>query len=761
MAALALAGLLSACEHDSPDLGGAPPTPAPTAPSVPTPTPASTPELRLSARSGTATPVAVRNAFPNLAFDIPVDLALVPPGESVAVVEHRGRIRAFDNDPAAGASHVMLDITDRVLFDEAERGLISLAFAPDFATSGQAYVTYAAGPARDPDLCDDHCSVVSRFTRASEPPLSLDPNSEEIILILPQPGVFHNIGQLSFGPDGYLYIAAGDGFSYTGSGFSQDRTNLYGSILRLDVAGELPYRIPPDNPFVGAGLEREGVVGAGQPVREEIWAFGLRNPHYFSFDRSSGELWLGDVGQYRREEINRIEPGANYGWPVFEGSARYEFSDTTFGRELSDFASPHLDYGREDGRSVTGGVVYRGGRLPGLFGRYLFGDFISGTLWSVPRTADNGAVEKQLVTEDVGAFGMVAFAQIDNEVYIANFSQGIIQTLDAGTDCDGEDCQPLPERLSETGIFSSLTPLTASPRFFPYEVAAPLWSDGTIKQRWFTLPPGETVDFDPGDGAWHFPAGSVLVKDFALSTGDDPTASLRHLETRILLRRENDWLGFVYLWDDDQQDAALLTGPATLELGPHPDDDDTVLHYDVPSRADCATCHNGSTGFALGLRTGQINRLAADGADPPNQLDRMRTAGLLDPAPPPSESLPAYPDPALASADLNDRARAYLAANCAHCHNPAINARVSLDLRFSTAPENMNIIDETPRTDDFDVEGAKLVAPGDASRSLLWLRMQTRDNRQMPPLATKRSDPEGLALIREWIEAMPQAGGDS
>ncbi|ULQ47755.1 PQQ-dependent sugar dehydrogenase [Flagellatimonas centrodinii] len=338
--------------------------------------------VAFTANTGADADVAVVNAYPQLQFDRPVDFAEVPGSNHAVVVEHPGRIRVFARDSTTIHTDLFADLSDRVRFDNNEQGLVRIAFDPDYANTGRLYLAYAGRQADDPARCAPLCSVLSRFTHVPGNPLLLDPASETRLIVLPQPGEGHNIGNLLFGADGYLYVGVGDGgFSFTPYVNAQDRTTLYGSVLRLDVAGDGAYAVPPDNPFVGVGNEVAGVVGAGQPVREEIWAFGLRNPHRFSIDPVTGTMWLADVGQSAREEVNRITPGGNYGWPAYEGEISQGRSD--IGRDDSAYRAPVLTYPRSDGSSITGGLVYRGNQLPQLRGRYLFTDYVSGTLWSL------------------------------------------------------------------------------------------------------------------------------------------------------------------------------------------------------------------------------------------------------------------------------------------------------------------------------------------------------------------------------------------
>jgi glucose/arabinose dehydrogenase len=340
--------------------------------------------------------IQVERVFPDLSLQEMTNL--VQPDDTsglIFVTEQRGVIYAFSaNNPQQ--ADIFLDITGRVNRGGNEEGLLGLAFDPDYQVNGYFYVYYtAADPTR---------SVLSRFSLDEENTDVADPGSEVIIMEVEQPYSNHNAGQLAFGPDGYLYIALGDGGSAGDPlGNGQNLGTLLGSILRIDVSGlSAPgdYEIPADNPFVGT----EG-------ARAEIWAFGLRNPWRFSFDLETGLLWAGDVGQSSWEEIDIITKGANYGWNIMEGSHCY--SPAT-GCNQSGLTLPIVEYDHSQGCSVTGGYVYRGDQIPSLQGYYIYGDYCSGNIWAL---AYNGDV----LTENI--------LLVDSELSITSFGEDLAGNL--------------------------------------------------------------------------------------------------------------------------------------------------------------------------------------------------------------------------------------------------------------------------------------------------------------------------------------------
>ena len=323
------------------------------------------------------------------------------------VIEQAGRIRIVNDGELV--AEPFLDIRDRVE-SGGERGLLGLAFPSDYEESGRFYVTYN-------DTFG--ATIVSRFAVGNDPNRS-DPRSEERILRQTQPHANHNGGHVAFGPNGYLYIGLGDGGGQgdpTESG--QDPTTWLGTILRIDVSTLNGYAVPPDNPFVGDG-----------DALPEIWAWGLRNPWRFSFDRQTGDLWIGDVGEDRYEEID-MEPassagGVNYGWNVMEGPACF---DPPEGCDREGLTPPVVSYHRDTGwgRSVTGGYVYRGRDLPELVGAYIFGDYVSGVILRADRAPDGSWSASELFSTDLG---IVSFGEDEaGELYVVDVFDGAIHRL--------------------------------------------------------------------------------------------------------------------------------------------------------------------------------------------------------------------------------------------------------------------------------------------------------------------------------------------
>lgn len=339
-------------------------------------------------------------------FSGPLDLQHAG-DDRLFVVEQSGAIKIIDVDETVLPTP-FLDI-DNIVNDNAnERGLLGLAFHPDYQNNGFFYVNYSNSSG------DTH---ISRFSVSADPNVA-DPDSEVVLMVVDQPFNNHNGGGLDFGPDGYLYIGLGDGGSGGDpQGNSQNTNTLLGKMLRIDVDNGAPYSIPADNPFVNDA-----------DVLDEIWSIGLRNPWRFGFDRETGDLWIGDVGQNEFEEIDfesaNSAGGLNYGWRCFEGFATFNTSGCG---NASEYTDPVWDYANNNsvGRSVTGGYVYRGTEFPDLVGHYIYGDFVSGRIWSLTPDGNGGWNNVELLNwtnNQLGSFG----EDLNGEMYVVALQEGTI-----------------------------------------------------------------------------------------------------------------------------------------------------------------------------------------------------------------------------------------------------------------------------------------------------------------------------------------------
>jgi uncharacterized repeat protein (TIGR03806 family) len=660
--------------------------------------------------------------------------ATAAPGDNARlfVVEQRGRIRVITNSAAATSYSTFLDITDRVTANMGEEGLLGLAFDPAYATNGRFYVNYITNGASPRD------TVVSRFTRLTA--TTADPASEVVLLRYSQPYSNHNGGMLAFGPDGYLYDSTGDGGSGGDPGNrALDLGEWLGKMLRIDVNGTspgLPYRIPADNPFVAT-------AGA----RPEIYAYGLRNPWRFSFDRVAGTLWCGDVGQGAREEIDLIVRGGNYGWKAREGRISYSSADQGRG----PFIEPVLDYDHGTGSCVIGGYVYRGSSVPFLYGAYVYADNGSGQVWAASTNGTSVTSNVQVST----MYGISSFGEdAAGELLVCRHGLGRIQKLVPSA---GAGAGAFPQTVSASGIYADLATLTPSEGLIPYDVNAPLWSDGARKDRYLALPGTSRIGWN-ADAPFTFPLGTAIIKTFHLPLVVGDAASAVRTETRVLLLTQSGWEGYSYRWRDDQTDADLLSGAdtrtftiadATAPGGSFPQT------WRFPSRGDCTRCHTAAAGHVLGISTRQLNRDFAYPARSDNQLRSWDHIGLFDAALPLPTTLPAHPAVADASLPAGPRARAYLDANCAMCHRPGGPSAAAIDLRATVPTAAMNLVGVAPQFGNLGLASPLLVAPGNHTGSALGLRRHALDANRMPPLASSVRDAVGEALVAQWLDAGP------
>ena len=703
------------CRRNEPRGSGPAPQAAAAAPTR-TEAPDTVPGFAFPLEPASPTALQAVPAYPELSFDRPLLLTHAPGDpDHVYVVEQGGRVYRFENRPDVNTSEVVLDISDRVRERHNEEGLLGLAFDPNYVNNRRVYVYYSASRPRRTQLSSFEATSVTQ----------IDASTEQELLRIEQPYGNHNGGMIAFGPDGYLYVGVGDGGAADDPhGHGQNLGTWLGTVLRVRVGPDIAtYEIPADNPFV----DQDG-------ARPEIWAYGLRNPWRFSFDRQTGRLWCGDVGQDAIEEIDILEAGGNYGWNLREGTHVFRRGEASV-----PLLEPIAEYGHDQGRSVTGGHVYRGTRLSDLRGTYLYGDFVSGYVWALDAEGDEVKSHARVaMVPGLSSFGEDA----GGELYATSFDGRVyrFEPNDAGA-----QERRFPTRLSETGLFADTAALTPSPSLLPYSVTVPLWSDGADKQRWVFVPPGETVEYDER-GPWSFPVGTLAVKHFEWpGAGGKP----QRLETRVMIHERRGWAGYTYRWNEAQTDAELVTTSTAAEHDVAVGKGTEKRPWYYPAGVDCLRCHTPGYGQALGLRTRQLAGTEAGRSLIATLVER----GQLSPAPTLAQ-LPAHPAIDDTTIDREPRARAYLDVNCAPCHHPGGPAPGGVDLRVDTALADASVLGTAPE-DRLGIPGELRLAPGDRAHSAMWLRMGLRAERgAMPPLASLRVDEAGRALVGEWIDGL-------
>ena len=684
-------------------------------------------------------PLRIERIYPALTFQNPLFIIKEPMSDRILVIEQSGKIFELGLDQATRKPELFFDVA---------RETYSLCFHPDYATNGSIYV-FSNGR-----IDGKVQNRISRLTVGGEMRRP-DPDSEVVLLQYESNG--HNGHHLLFGPDAMLYVSSGDGTGGMDPGHeAQNISNLLGNILRIDVdhpdEGK-PYGIPADNPLVGV-----------ENARPEIWAFGFRNPYRMAFDPETNALWVADIGQDSWEMIHLVRRGGNHGWSVMEGSHPLNLERP---RGPGPFVPPIVEHPHSEARSITGGYFYRGERFPELKGAFLYGDYDTGTIWGVRYDYEANRVSwhEELVETPIRVLSIGE--DRDGEPLIVDYGAGELYTI--GRTPQDVDKHEFPRRLSETGLFDDVAAHRPKPGLISYDVNSPLWSDGAHKERFLGLPGDSQIEYmnprDPKDWrAWGLPRGTVLVKTFSLDMETGNPKSRRHIETRLLTRQEGpqggEWFGYSYRWNDEQTDAVLVERSGvdvayTIRDAAAPEGRRAqVWHY--PSRSECMTCHTREARYVLGVNTLQMNREHDYGGVRVNQLAALAHWGVFrDPPDAPPEELARMPDPYDDTQPTEARVRSYLHANCAHCHVANGGGNSELVIDYLTPLDGAKIIDVQPHHTGLGVDDARLIAPGEPGRSLIFERMALRGQGQMPPLATSVVDEQAVELFKRWIESLP------
>jgi uncharacterized repeat protein (TIGR03806 family) len=677
-------------------------------------------------------PYTVEKTFEKFQLKTPIYLIEEPLSDFLWAILHTAgknpaRIVRFRNDPAVE--------TFETLFEGPDQLIYSVCFDPDYATNRRIYL-FINGPGPE----SQKKNRVSRYVVEAGSPPRIDVKSEQLILEWRSEG--HDGGDMAFGLDGMLYITTGDGTSDSdGWNSGQSLDDLLGAVLRIDVKSPehgKPYRVPPDNPFVDT-----------PDARGEIWAYGLRNPWRMCVDPKTGHLWVGTNGQDLWETAHLVRRGENLGWSVYEGSHPFYLERK---RGPTPLVAPTIEHSHALFRSLTGGVVYYGDKLPQLEGAYIYGDYSSGRIWGMKHDGRQVIWHRELADTSlmIAAFRAIPGGQM----IVADHGSGLYRLVKAP---DEKPQAPFPTRLSETGLFASTSEHECAAGLVPYSVNAPGWADGATAERFIALPGEAQMEYF-ADRSWNPPDGSALVQTLSLERAAGDPASRFRVETRVLLRQQGEWAGYSYRWDDDQADAVLVANEgaqAELSIRDPQSDGTRRQAWRFASRSECLMCHSRAANFVLGLSDAQLNRDHDYPSRRASQLATLVHIGLLKtpPAKPPAE-LAKLADPYDASADLDERARSYLHVNCSVCHVAAGGGNARMELSRATAPEKMELVEARPQHDTFGIANAMLVAPGDPQRSVLIHRLARRGRGQMPPLASARVDERGVELMRTWIAGM-------
>jgi glucose/arabinose dehydrogenase/mono/diheme cytochrome c family protein len=754
--------------------------------------------LRLAATSLTLPSAApptilqVVDALPGVTFDEPICLTTILGDlQRLFVAERMARVMVVPDVTAAQPTNlVFLDLQQVVAgrnpvetianWSLGENGLLGLAFHPGYATNGYFYAAYTVRINNG-----SFYQRISRFSVSPGNPNQADPGSELILLQQLDRGFNHNGGDLHFGPDGYLYYAAGDEENPNDFRLNSQFINkgFHAGIFRFDVdkrpgnlapnphasiptdEGVARFAVPLDNPFVHTSLggtwdgTYNGItnVSSGSDpnlttIRTEFWATGLRHPWRMSFDSLTGDLWAGDVGQGTYEEINLIVRGGNYGWVYREGAhdtglrapvpPGFTSIDPVYEYVHTGIAGGDPQF---KGNSVCGGVVYRGTRFANLYGHYIWCDSVSGHIWG--RNPDNGTVTR--LTGVPGAYGGLVSMGIDpsnQDVLFCDYINGRILRLAGGTVANW-----FPETLSDTGAFADLTDLSPSPGLVAYDPIVPFWSDHAIKSRWFAIPNLTDTVTHVTDGNWTLPTGMVWVKHFDLELERGNPATKQRLETRFLVKTTNGTYGVSYAWNAAGTEAYLVPDSGTnFSLTITNGAETFGQQWGIPSRNECLACHTEVGGHALSFNTRQLNQVAAMNHLNGNQLSLLSAAGYFANPVNAPQTLPAFSRADDSAVSLEHRVRSYLSVNCVQCHQSGGGAPATWDARAWLSLDATSLLNGLPNNNGGNPDN-KLIVPGDTAHSIVLQRLRANGFSRMPPLATTVIDEAATNLLHLWI----------
>ncbi|MEM7512224.1 MAG: PQQ-dependent sugar dehydrogenase, partial [Bacteroidota bacterium] len=729
----------------------------------------------------------VEVAFPNVTFIDPLELVELPGTNKLVIVGKTGFVWTIENDATTSDKTVLLDISARTKTG-IDSGLMGIAFHPDFGKAdspnrGYFYVMYRYRFEAGYGGKEGYIRV-SRFTVADGSEVA-DESSELVLIQQYERHEFHLGGGMCFDNDGFLFLSFGDEGDARDSFNSSQKINesFFSGILRIDVDMDASrshpirrqpqnpanppknswpdsysanYYVPNDNPW----------VNANGSVLEEFYAIGVRNVFKMTYDEETDQLWGGEVGQGRREEVLVIEKGANYEWSYKEGELTGFRSKP--GNLIGTETGPYFQYPHSQGACIIGGFVYRGTKWPSMRGKYIFGDHVYRDIYTIPSDASSEPDEELLLTmerDGVGSkTGITSFGtDASGEIYVLNAFEsdedgGKIYKLTR----DGETTFNPPTLLSETGAFKNLETLEAADELIPYKVNSPLWSDGAAKKRWLIIPndgtynsSDEQVIFDEND-EWDFPVGTVFIKHFELPLDQRNPSVTRKLETRFVILGPDNWVGGItYKWNEAGTDATLLeTGDSQAFTVIDKEGNPFNQIWDFPSRGQCITCHNTNAKSVLGLKTHQLNgdlTYPATGITD-NQLRTWNSLGMFANGPLES-TIPNLPksvpidDP---NASLDLKVSSYLDANCSHCHRPG-GVITSFDARFQSELDKLIY---APTQSTASTEGSQIVIPGDALHSMLRIRDAAVEEGAMPPLARNIVDQVYIDTLTAWINSL-------
>lgn len=703
-----------------------------------------------------APPLVLERAFPKLSFSGPISINRMPESNRFFVLEQNNRIYSFEAREDVANADLVIDFSEQKPLcgelpesQKREIELFSIAFHPKFSENHWAFLCYIS------KLAGKTHTHISRFEVDTDAVPKLLVKSE--VNILTCDGGGHNGCTLLFDQAGYLYISIGDLTEPSPPDrleTGQDISDLYASILRIDVDrpdSQRPYSIPQDNPFIRM-----------PSARPEVYAYGFRNPFRMSIDAPTGDLWVGDVGWEAWEMVYRVKSGGNYGWAIKEGPG-----DVKPQRPGPTPILPaDIALGHNEAASVTGGMVYRGSAYPEMVGKYIFGDWVTRKFWAATFDKERVIGRQEIAATQVKP---ICFeTDVNGELLVLDY-------IDYGTAAGiyrfqrnpaaSQPTDRFPRKLSQSGLFKDTKNYQFAHGVVGYTINASMWHDGANSSRLLAIPSDDpAIIFQRAQKTvnWYntkvkLPVGSVLAKTLSIPVAKDGEFFETRIETQVALKDlAEEWQYYSYRWNEEGTDAELVGADgASRKLTIRGNTGEAESYtWQFSSRSQCRVCHSIWTGETVGFVEEQLRNPLADSDgwrelsqagylridDEPQPLDN-HYSGLVDPL---DESLP-----------LDQRARSYLHVNCSHCHMNGGNASTVFRVGFADRLAEARL-SEAPMRGELGLRDARIVAPGEPTRSVLLLRLAKQGTGHMPHIGAQRCDPVGVQLIHHWIASLPK-----
>lgn len=722
--------------------------------------------------------------FGDIHISAPVGIKQFP-NDDLLILSKRGELWRVPQD--GSSKKLVLDISAST-FNLSDAGALAVVFHPKFGDplfpdQQNLFVYYKTKP--NPTEWDlKGFSVLSKFDW--DPILEVfDRDSEEKLIQQYDRHPWHNGGPMVFGPDGFLYFSVGDEGEDEFQIASSQRLDggFFNGIFRIDVDNDASrshpirrqprsnanppegwegtfsqgYSIPNDNPW----LSEEG------DILEEFFAVGTRSPFTISYDEDNDEIWLVDTGSDKREEINKVRKAENLQWPYMEGTLASEVHDFP-ANPIGTQRPPYFQYERSYGTCVVGGTLYRNSKFPTLYDHYVYGDFTANKIAAITTDGEDTASENRVLISNIANHnltlpnkpGVTGIHELrDGRLIITVMGEdhetdGALVELQRNTVVDDP-----PRYLSQLGVFTNLETLDVIPGLIPYDVNAPLWSDGAKKRRWIAIPndgqydaASEQIMFDPSH-PWSFPEGTVFVKHFDLPKTTDPDGPTVKMETRFFVMAEDGrHYGLTYRWNEEETDAELLTISDTREIDITENGQFSHTQtWEFPSRTQCITCHNPNAEYVLGFNTLQLNKGYEHNGNTINQIEYLKSLGLFSN----SVSNPGSYDKLVKvdsdEATLEKRIRSYLDSNCSSCHRDGGVPSVYLDFTFEGTRNVRNLFNLSSQS-HASTPNSVTILPGSHEESELWVRDASIDDNRMPPIGRTMIDQIYVDSLAKWID---------